>query len=90
MARSQDLWESRSKVVECFLLRRSHASSDGSVYTEGGTLCVGQHHVAFWHQGTIYLAHIEFPDSLVKEVQAAVRLGDHGHLVAETGVRDDD
>ncbi len=86
MARVRAVEESRNQVVECFLTRRSRASGDGSVYTEGSTLCVGHHHVAFWHQGTIYVVYLEYPDSLVKTIQAMIRLGNHGHKVAETGV----
>ncbi len=72
-------------VVERFITRRTESSLDGSVYTTGEVLCVGSQHVAFWHQGTIYLVHVESPDTLVKEVQAMVRLGTHGHKVAEMG-----
>ena len=75
--------ESRRTVVEWFLTRRSLASLDGSVYTDGNTLCAGYHHVAFWHQGTIYLVDTGCPEPLVKDVQAMVRLGKHGHKVAE-------
>lgn len=86
MGRIREVMGSRDKVVECFLTRRSKASLDGSVYTDGSTLCVGYLHVAFWHQGTIYVVYLEYPDSLAKNIQAMIRLGDHGHRVAEVGV----
>lgn len=85
MAQSKRTEESRRKAVEWFLARRSYASLDGSVYTDGSTLCVGQHHAAFWHQTTIYLVYLEFPDRLVQDMQTMIRLGEHGHTVAETG-----
>jgi hypothetical protein len=85
MIRSKETVESRRKAVEWFLARRSYASLDGSVYTDGSTLCVGQCHVAFWHQSTIYLVYLEFPDSLVKDIHAMIQLGKHGHTVAEMG-----
>ncbi len=77
---------SRDKVVECFLARRTHASLDGSFHTNGTTLCVWGGHVAFWHQGVVYLVPKELPTSQVKDVQATIRLGTHGHTVAEVGV----
>lgn len=83
MARIREVEKSRRIVVEWFLTRRSLASMDGSVYTDGSTLCAGYHHVAFWHQGTIYLVDIGCPESLVKDVQAMVRLGNHDHKVVE-------
>lgn len=86
MARTNNVEESRNYVVECFLTRRSTASLDGSVHTDGDTLCVGVLHVAFWHLGTVYLVPCVYPGSLVKHIQAMVRLGDHGHQVAEMGV----
>lgn len=74
--------ESRSTVVACFLTRRSLASLDGLVYTDGCTLCVGSLHVAFWHQGTIYLVPLpDNSDDLVKWAQAYAALGDNGHMV---------
>lgn len=86
MARVKVVEESREKVVECFLTRRSRASVDGSVYTTGDTLCVGPYHVAFWHQGTVYLVDQESPHDSIKIIQAMIRLGNHGHKVAEMGV----
>lgn len=88
MARVKAAEESRRQVVECFLTRRSRSSVDGSVYTDGNTLCVGHHHVAFWHQGIIYMVYLDYSDSLVKTIQAMVRLWSHGHKVAEMGVND--
>lgn len=88
MARVRAVEESRRQVVECFLARRSRASVDGSVYTTGDTLCVGLYHVAFWHQGTVYLVDHESPHDSVKIVQAMIRLGNHGHRVAEVRVDD--
>jgi hypothetical protein len=72
--RNKNMWDSRSRVVELFLSRRSGASQDGSVHTDGDTLCVGQHHVAFWHQSTIYLVRREPPDSCVKAIQGMVQM----------------
>lgn len=83
MVRVQELEESRRLAVECFLARRTSASLDGSVYTDGNTLCVGPYHVAFWHQSLIFLVPQESPNSLVKDVQATVRLGIGGHTVVE-------
>ena len=88
MARIKEVEESRDHVVEWFLTRRSLASLDGSVHTDGDTLCVGPGHVAFWHQGTIYLVTLVYPGSLAKYVQATIRLGTHGHKVVEGGVED--
>jgi len=88
MARVRAAEESRNQVVECFLTRRSRASVDGSVYTTGDILCVGPYHVAFWHQGTVCLVYLESPHDSVKIVQAMIRLGDHGHRVAEMRVDD--
>lgn len=86
MINSQLVGSSRDKVVECFLARRTHASLDGSFHTNGTTLCIESCHVAFWHRGTIYLVPIELPASRVKDIQAMIRLGTHGHTVAEVGV----
>jgi hypothetical protein len=87
MGVSRDVRESRDQVVECFLTRRSMGSLDGSVYTSGDVLCVGPYHVAFWHQGTIYMVPLEEPlDDLVRTVRAGVRLGTHSHRVAELEV----
>ncbi|KKN80410.1 hypothetical protein LCGC14_0330030 [marine sediment metagenome] len=85
MARARETEESRRKAVEWFLARRSRASLDGSVYTDGNTLCVGRQHVAFWHQSVVYLVYMEFPGSLVRDIKTMIRLGEHGHTVAETG-----
>ena len=85
MARSVAVRESRRKAVEWFLARRSRASLDGSVYTDGNTLCVDRQHIAFWHQSVVYLVYIEFPGALVKDMKTMIRLGEHGHTVAETG-----
>ena len=85
MARARETRESREEVVEMFLARRSLSSLDGSVYTDGNTLCVDQQHIAFWHQDTIYLIHRDFPGSLVRDMKTMIRLGEHGHTVAETG-----
>ncbi len=79
---------SRHQVVECFITRRTRASVDGSVHTTGNTLCVGPYHVAFWHQGTIYLVEHESPSDVVKTIQAMVKLWGHGHKVAEMRVND--
>lgn len=73
---------SRDYVVEMFLDRRTYASMDGSVFTDGSVLCVGQQHVAFWHQATVYLMDLTEPSSLVRDVQAMIRL-DQSHSVAE-------
>lgn len=90
MGVSREIQESRSKVVDCFLTRRSMGSLDGSVYTSGDVLCVGPYHVAFWHQGVIYIAPLERPlDDLVQTVQAKVRLENYSHRVAELEVGDD-
>ena len=91
MGVSREVQDSRDQVVECFLTRRSKGSLDGSVYTSGDVLCVGPYHIAFWHQGTIYMVPLEGPlDDLVKTVQAGVRLNTHSHRVAELEVEDAD
>ncbi|KKK55016.1 hypothetical protein LCGC14_3078820 [marine sediment metagenome] len=90
MGVSREVQDSRSTVVDCFLTRRSRGSLDGSVHTSGDVLCVGPYHVAFWHQGMIYITPLEGPlDDLVKTVQAKVRLENHGHRVAELEVGDE-
>lgn len=83
------VWKSRDEVVEWFYARRSRASRDGSVHTDGDTLCVGPQHVAFWHQSTVYIVGIEQPEPLVVDIQARIRLWGQGHKVAEVGVQDD-
>jgi hypothetical protein len=89
MGVSREVQESRSKVVDHFIARRSMGSLDGSVHTSGDVLCVGPYHVAFWHQGMVYLAPLEMPlDDLVQTVQAKVRLGNYSHKVAEMEVGD--
>ncbi len=85
MAGRMSVRESRRTVVGRFLTRRPLASLDGSVYTDGNTLCVDRQHIAFWHQDTIYLIHRDFPGSLVRDMKTMIRLGEHGHTVAETG-----
>lgn len=87
--REEGVLESRKQVVECFLSRRSSASLDGSVHTNGDTLCVENRHLAFWHQGVVFLMPIESPDSLVREVQTMVQLGKGGHRVVEIGEKDE-
>jgi hypothetical protein len=83
MANRGEVLESRSQVVECFLTRRSRASLEGGVYTDGSTLCVVDQHVAFWHQGIIYLVELDSPGPISLWAQACIRVGNHGHLVAE-------
>jgi hypothetical protein len=83
MATKRELQQSRDRVVEWFHHRRSLASLDGSVHTDGDTLCVGPYHVAFWHQSTVYLVPLSDPNALVKDIQAMVRLGSNSHSVAE-------
>lgn len=92
MGRAGDTRESRNQVVECFLTRRTKASLDGLVHTNGDTLCVGLRHVAFWHQGIIYMIPLVTPsaEDLEHLVQAILRLGTHGHIVAEVGVGNGD
>ncbi len=80
--RNKNTWDSRSRVVELFLSRRSSASSDGSVHTDGDTLCVGQHHVAFWHQATICMVKRESPDSLVRAIQGMVQMSQGYDIVS--------
>lgn len=78
--RNKNMWDSRARIVELFLSRRSGASQDGSVHTDGSALCVGPQHVAFWHQGTIYLVSMESPDSCERAIQGMVQMS-HGYKV---------
>ena len=76
------MWDSWGKIVRLFLSRRSGASQDGFVHTDGDTLCVGQHHVAFWHQSTIYMVRREAPDSCVRAIQGMVQMSQGYDIVS--------
>ncbi|KKL87894.1 hypothetical protein LCGC14_1930200 [marine sediment metagenome] len=85
---NKNMWDSRRRVVELFLSGRSGASRDGSVHTNGSTLCVGPCHVAFWHQSTIYLVSLESPNSCVRAIQGMAQMS-HSYKVVNQEKSDD-